>query len=182
MRAVAEELARYGLTEAVLEAVESGDDEEGDEEDAGGSQVRGDPPDPEESVEGGAADRRVPAPGPEETRVSGEDDSGDEEGDEEGDDSGDEEEDGGLGLDLFGDDDDTAALLGDGGVDDGEVFELAESPLFPPAQIPAASGKKGKKGGGGGSKGPEATTVIPPKACSRCCAPGRVDRAEARQV
>ena len=164
VRAVAEELARYGLTEAALEAVESGEDDEGDEGDAGGSQVRGDPPDAEESVEAGAADRRVPAPGAEETRVSGEDDGGDEEGDEEED----EEEDGGLGLDLFGDDDDTAALLGDGGVDDGEVFELAESPLFPPAQIPAGkNGKKGKKGGGGGGggpKGPEATTVIPPKA------------------
>ena len=158
VRAVAAELARYGLSEAALEAVESGDDE-GDERErecAGGSRG-GDPPtDAGGSVEADAADRPAPEPGPEETRVSGRDDGGDEEEDE--------EEDGGLGLDLFGDDDDTAALLGDGGVDDGEVFELAESPLFPPAQIPAANGKKGKKGGGGGSKGPEATTVIPPKA------------------
>ena len=158
VRAVAEELARYGLSEAALEAVESGD-EEGDEREreCGGGSRGGDPPtDAGGSVEADAADRPAPEAGPEETRVSEEDDGGDEEEDE--------EEDGGLGLDLFGDDDDTAALLGDGGVDDGEVFELAESPLFPPAQIPAANGKKGKKGGGGGSKGPEATTVIPPKA------------------
>ena len=56
----------------------------------------------------------------------------------EDDDSSDDE---GFGLDLFGEDETTAALLGDGGGDDGEVFELTESPLFPPTAI-AAPGKK----------------------------------------
>jgi hypothetical protein len=91
------------------------------------------------------------------------------------DDSSDDE---GFGLDLFGEDETTAALLGDGGGDDGEVFELTESPLFPPTAI-AAPGKKptgkkkesgnGAKGVKGAPGGPVVETVQPKSLLQMLC-------------
>jgi hypothetical protein len=74
-----------------------------------------------------------------------------------------DDDEGGFGLDLFDGGDETAALLGDGTVDD--KFKLTTSPLFPPATIAAPTiapmGKKGKKGVAAPSKIETVETVAP---------------------
>ena len=166
VRAVVDELASYGLTEDALDADVDADVDVDAEN--GVKDVEGE--------EHGAVEGKEPVePTPEPTPETKPEVSHTAKPDSNSDDSSDDE---GFGLDLFGEDETTAALLGDGGGDDGEVFELTESPLFPPTAI-AAPGKKptgkkkesgnGAKGVKGAPGGPVVETVQPKSLLQMLC-------------